>query len=649
MKSSLVSRLPGSGFLSSIFHFFHSCHIGENMSPPQTQNNDHRRITRVRVSEIDKLSNKLLDLELELNSNIPTTLWISDLHGEGDRFKSILRGRFGMLYQTCKEALPTTFSSEKIQYLTKIIRKQHYLHDESIQMDMQDVILCLVEILKYKLTNIRSQEREIFRPEFRDVINRLLSGLPVPDPIFEEKIVADRLISHLSHAIRQVLLDRIQVLGDVFDRGPQPDKILRILSSHFYRNGVDYVFGNHDILWMGAASGNRSLIAEALRITCRYDHFEFLDRLRFDTKLLAEFAERTYPAEKVTGNFKAKTDKGRSMEKALAIIQFKLEEQTIVNFPQYEMSSRLWLGRLAKMLQSGTTKGLNDTHFPTLDFNDPGKLTEEEAMIVEDLVKQFTTNRHLKRLLQFLFTKGNTYHIQNNFLNIHALVPSTLDGEFEEFLGRKGKNLLNFIQDTIARVGDNYLAGKDQQEDDQTLFFYLWCGPKSPFFGKHAMKTFERYFLIDKDTHLERSLYWKDNMQSSSFKKKMQQEFGVQRVIFGHTPVNYKKGIRMASEDGVAINVDGGFAAAYYNRGHSLVHTPHQLYGIILPTPDEIREAEKRLESAPLDIELIDEFRHPMKIKDTIAGKKLMQERDAIMQRLLECGKQNGPPHSSSL
>ena len=131
-------------------------------------------------------------------------------------------------------------------------------------------------------------------------------------------------------------------------------------------------------------------------------------------------------------------------------------------------------------------------------------------------------------------------------------------------------------------------------------------------------------------------------MQSTAFKQKMQSEFGVQRVIYGHTPVNYKKGKQMASEDGVAINVDGGFAAAYYNRGHSLVHTPHQLYGIILPTPDEIKEAEKKLEPAPLDIELIDEFRLPMKIKDTIAGKKLIVERDNIMQQLQECAKQNG-------
>jgi len=601
-----------------------------------SKKNNANQITQVRVSEIDKLSHKLLELELELNSNIPTTLWISDLHGEGDRFKSILRGRFGMLYQTCREALPATFSSEKIQYLTKIIRKKEYFYDNLTRMDMQDVILCLVEVLKYKLANINNRSNAISRPEFRDTINRLLSGLPVPNPIFEEPIISKRLIAHLSHTIRQILLDRIQVLGDIFDRGPQPDKIIRILSSNSYRHMVDYVFGNHDILWMGAASGNRSLIAEALRITCRYDHFDFLYRLRFDTSQLADFAERTYPVKHATGNFKAKTDKGRSMEKALAIIQFKLEEALIRDYPQYKMDSRLWLDRLATMLSSNKTEGLNDTHFPTIDVNNPGKLTEEEEQIIADLVIQFTTNRRLMRLLRFFFTTGKTFHIQNNFLNIHALVPSTADGQFEEFLGRKGKILLTFIQETIERVGKNYLNGKKQALDDQALFFYLWCGPKSPFFGKHAMKTFERYFLIDKESHTERSLHWKDNMQTTAFKKQMQSEFGVQRVIFGHTPVNYKKGIPMSSEDGVAINVDGGFAAAYYNRGHSLVHTPHQLYGIILPTPDEIKEAERKLESAPLDIELIDEFRHPLKIKDTIVGKKLARERDEIMHRLHE-------------
>lgn len=156
------------------------------------------------------------------------------------------------------------------------------------------------------------------------------------------------------------------------------------------------------------------------------------------------------------------------------------------------------------------------------------------------------------------------------------------------------------------------------------------------------MKTFERYFLLDPESHVERTLFWKDNMQTKAFKKKMLDEFGVQRVVYGHTPVNYMKGAKMASEDGVAINVDGGFAEAYYNRGHSLVHTPHQLYGIILPTPEEIREAMQKLESAPLDIELIDEFSQPMKIRDTIEGKELLERRNAIMQRIHELAEANG-------
>jgi len=221
------------------------------LSPDQTNKTSPNIDRQVMVAEIDRLAHQLLKLENRLNSNIPTTLWISDLHGEGDRFKSILRGRSASLYQTCREALPNTFSPDKIQYLVRIIRKQQYIRDEDIAMDMQDVIFCLIQILRYKLTNIGYQGREIFPPEFSDTISRLLSGLPVPNPIFEEEIISLRLIAHLSHTIRQVLLDRIQVLGDIFDRGPQPDKIIRILSSSAYRDMVDYVYGNHDILWMG--------------------------------------------------------------------------------------------------------------------------------------------------------------------------------------------------------------------------------------------------------------------------------------------------------------------------------------------------------------------------------------------------------------
>ncbi len=548
---------------------------------------------------------------------------------------AILRGRFGMLYQTCREALPNTFSTDKIQYLTQIIRKKQYFEEEHILMDTQDVIFCLVQILKYRMDNIRQRTRDVFAPEFANTIKRLLSGLPVPDQVFEEKVLSERLISHLAHSIRQVLLDRIIVLGDIFDRGAQPDKIIRILSSAFYRDMVEYVYGNHDILWMGAASGNPSLVAEAMRITCRYDHFELMDRLDFDSSKLAAFAEKTYPVDKITGKIKAKTDRGRSMEKALAIIQFKLEEQTIRQFPEYEMASRLWLDRLAEMLKNGDTAGLNDSHFPTIDYDNPTRLTEEEQEVITDLTSQFISNKKIKRLLGFFFKQGKTYHIHNNSLNIHALIPSTEDGEFEEFLGRRGRNLLDFIQETIERVGARYINNQPQELKDQALFFYLWCGAKSPFFGKHAMKTFERYFLLDEESHTERTLFWKTNMQTDAFKQKLKDEFGIKRVVFGHTPVDYLKG-KMASSDGVAINVDGGFAAAYYNRGHALVHTPYQLFGIILPTPEEMQEATQKLESAPLKIEFIDEFRQPMKIKDTAEAELLKLQSNALLKRIKE-------------
>ncbi len=587
------------------------------------------------IASLHDLIKEITEIEAELESNIDTTLWISDPHGAGERFVSILKGRFGLVWRTCYEALSKTVSNEKIQYLGSIIRKEKYVAAEAISMERQDVISDLVKIIQYKINSIKYFDliRLNLNKDLKQILESLILNFPVPDIIYENYLIADRVISALSKIVKQVLLGQIIVLGDVFDRGDEPDKILRILNKWDIKPIIKYVWGNHDILWMGAAAGNRSLIAEALRISVRYDNLKFLKRLGIDISKLTEFAQKLYPGN-ISGNFKAKLDISKKMEKTLAMIQFKLEEKTIKANPEFEMQPRLNLDKLTEFLKKKDLSGLTDTDFPTLDLNNPTELTREEREVIDDLVIQFTGSKRIKSLMKFLFEHGKLYHINNYILNIHALIPSTKNAEFEYFCGKKGKELFDHIQEIVKNVGKNYLEGNRQNQKELDLMFYLWCGPQSPFFGKHAMKTFERYFYKDKDTHKEKSLFWKDNLEKREFMDLIMKEFGAKRIVYGHTPVDILKGEKIASKDGRAINIDGGFSEAYLNRGHSLIHTPYSLHAIILPTPDEIAEASKKKEAVRLMIEAIENFENPIKVKDTYKGKLLKKRRDELYSKL---------------
>lgn len=579
----------------------------------------------------------LSEIETKLDEYIDTTLWISDPHGAGDRFVNILKGRFGLVWQTLREALPKTLVQEKLDYLDRIIRKEHFFESSDFSMERQDVIASLVTVIRYKLQNIGDFERiaSSINPEIKTLMENLLLNFRVPEIVYENELVADRIITGLAKITKQVLLGQLVVLGDVFDRGNEPDKILRILSSKAIRPFVKFVWGNHDILWMGAALGNPSLIAEALRISFRYDNFAFIKRLGIDISRLQRFAEKTYH-EEITGYFKAKTKSAKQIEKALAMIQFKIEEKTIKRYPQLGLESRLNLDKLAAMLKAGDTEGLSDANFPTLFLDEPTKLTDEEQAVIDDLAEQFTKSRQIRRLMEYLFREGRLYHVHNYILNVHALIPSTADGRFEELYGKCGKELLDTLQASIKNAGEQYLTGQPVAPFDQAVMFYLWCGPKSPFFGKHAMKTFERYFFKDKKTHEEITLHWGENIKKKEFMDLLEQEFGVHRVVYGHTPVDITAGQKIASPDGRAINIDGGFSEAYLGRGHALIQTPYSIYAIILPTEAEIAEASKKKEPAHILVEQIAEYEKPMRIKDTFTGKELIRRRNELLQKIDE-------------
>ncbi len=590
---------------------------------------------KLSIATMHEIIRELAEIETELEKYIDTTMWISDPHGAGERFVNILKGRFGLVWRTAQEALPKTFSEEKLDYLDRVIRKEQYFQSDEYRMERQDIISSLVRIIRYKMQNIHDfdQIRGGINQDLRPLLENLILNFHVPNVVYENRLIADKMISSLSKITKQVILGQLIVLGDVFDRGDEPDKILRILCAPEIKPHVTFVWGNHDILWMGAAAGNRSLIAEALRISFRYDNLKFLDRLNIDTTRLRAYAEKIYPGE-ITGNFKAKMEISRKCEKTLAMIQFKLEEETIKKYPLLDMDSRLNLEKLAKMLKEGEVEGLTDTDFPTIDLNNPLELTGEEREIIDDLVEQFTSSMPIKRLMEYLFREGKLYHINNYILNIHALIPSTPDGQFDELYGKKGKELLDHIENIVKNVGENYLNGIGQEEFQLAVMFYLWCGSKSPFFGKHAMKTFERYFYKNKETHKERTLHWGENIEKKEFLDLIEKEFGAERVVFGHTPVNIDKGQKIASSDGRAINIDGGFSEAYLGRGHSLIQTPYSIYAIILPTENEMAEARKKGEPAKLKFEQIATYEMPKMVRETYHGRELIKRRNGLLKMI---------------
>ena len=582
----------------------------------------------------DALIAELNDIELLLQSHLPTTLWISDLHGEGERFKNVLRGRFGVLYQTCAEALPKGTAKKKVEFIASVVRRGGLKPGEKKTMEGKELVKCLRDIIRYKLLNSSKQYRDVIPKLNRKIIFKVLHADRVPELVFENPVLFRRLVEDLCVCVKHVLIDHLVMLGDIFDRGPDPDKIIRILKHPKFLAHAEILIGNHDVLWMGACAGNLSLAAETLRITYRYGHVSLLKRLGFQTEALERFAEETYPVERIGGKFKAPDDLAKSVEKALAMIQFKLEEACLLRRPEYGMEGRRNLEKLARDLDRGETEHLLDTDFPTLDRQNPLKLDERENALIRDVAGQFRRNKKMRSLIKIFFVHGMIYEVHNSILNLHALVPSNENGEFQEFMGKKGKALMDEIQRTIRRVGRRYLGKRPQAPEDLDLMFYLWCGPVSPLFGKNAMKTFERYFFKDEATHKETTLYWEKNLKREGFRRRLKEEFQAERVIYGHTPRDYTRGQKIADEEGFAINVDGGFAQAYFNRGHALVNTPYQLYGIVLPTPDEAKKARIGNRAAPIEIEMIKTFPAPVTIGDTVEGKPLLRRRRRILREL---------------
>ena len=469
---------------------------------------------------------------------------------------------------------------------------------------------------------------------------------------------AQSFITCIAELIQRLAVEKLHVIGDIYDRGPGAHLILDALMEY---HQVDIQWGNHDILWMGAAAGSEACIANVIRTCLRYGNMETLENGYGISLLpLASFALETYkddpcalfiPKVSADGTFTSQEIRLMAqMQKAMTILQLKLESQVIKRRPQYQMQDRLLLDKVnfthGTLELNGIEYPLRDKLFPTIDEKNPDALTAEEQNVMEKLKLSFANSKKLQQHVRFLFSMGSLYLIHDGNLLYHGCIAMNDDGGFKSFnvdgQSFAGKEFLDRV-DRLARQGYFATDNPTQKQYGMDAMWFLWCAPQSPLFGKEKMATFERYFIADKLTHVEkRNAYYtfRDTEESAS---KILREFGLNpdtgHIINGHVPVKVTKGERPIKANGKLIVIDGGFSRAYQQEtgiaGYTLISNSR---GLLLAAHQPFESTQKAV-SEEIDIDTETEIIHShplrMRVRDTDRGREIQGQIDEL-QALLQ-------------
>ena len=612
---------------------------------------------------ISKASTEIINLEAILNLPKGTEHFISDIHGEYEQFVHILKNGSGVIKRKIEELFSNSIRDSEKKTLATLVyypeQKLELIEKEEDNIDdfYRIYIYRLVELCKYASSKYtKSKVRKLLPEDFKYIIEKLLNENVEQvhkqnyyKSIVETIISIDRakeFIIAISKVIQKLVVDRLHIVGDIYDRGPRPDIVIDTLMDY---HSVDVQWGNHDILWMGAASGEKTCIANALRISARYSNLDIIEDIYGINILpLATFSLETYKDDPCTC-FMPKGDeistKQKSlvakMHKAISIIQFKLEGEIINRRPEFEMNHRLLLNKINYDEGTITIKGkdykLKDNNFPTIDKNNPYKLTKEEEIVIEKLVSSFKNSEKLQKHVSFLFSKGSIYLVSNGNLLIHGCVPLNEDKSFMKMKlqGKeyRGRELMDKME-TLSREGYFFKDKTKQKQYGMDIMWYLWTGQCSSLFGKDDMTTFERYFIEDKETHKENKNPYFTLREDEDICNKIFDEFGLDinesHIINGHVPVESKNGESPIKSNGRVIAIDGGFSRAYQKKtgiaGYTLIYNSQNLQ-LISHEPFTSTEEAIVNESDILSTTMLVEHKLSRKtVKDTDAGKKLLDE-----------------------
>ena len=624
---------------------------------------------------VQAAGSEIIRLQAILNLPKGTEHFLSDIHGEHEAFAHILNSCSGEVKKKIDERFGYSLSAEDHEDLASLI----YYPAEKLAMvadtDTPDrhyrlLMYRLIELARHCCSKYtRSKVRDAIDPRYVDIIDELLHIREEEEDkkdyfrnIIETIILtgqAPDVLKALCSLIKRMTVDHLHIVGDIYDRGPRADIVMDDLMKY---HSVDIQWGNHDILWMGAASGSRTLVATVLANSIRYNNLDVIETgYGISLRPLSIFANEVYK-DTDTHCFKVKltgsdaeqyTEKDKllsaRMYKAISMILFKLEGQKCMRRPEFGMSDRLMLDKVDYESKTITIDGkvyeMEDCDFPTVDPANPYQLTDEESAVIDQLTDSFRHSEKLQRHTRFLYTKGGMYKVHNGNLLFHGCIPMTKDGVLQTFsIGgkiRSGKEFLDYAEQT-ARKAYYDRRGTPEREFGMDFLWWLWAGRNSPIFGKDRMTTFERRFIKDESAWVEAKNPYYRFYENPDVCDMLLREFGLYgkhcHIINGHVPVKVKKGENPVKGNGKLIVIDGGFCKAYQSTsgiaGYTLIFNSRSLRMVSHQPFQGRRDAIRNNHDIDNNDLIFEHMEGRLKIAQTDEGRELQAQVDDLMELL---------------
>ncbi|GAB3056678.1 fructose-1,6-bisphosphatase [Virgibacillus ainsalahensis] len=622
----------------------------------------------------EKVVTEIINLEAILNLPKGTEHFVSDLHGEYQAFQHVLRNGSGRVKEKIEELFQDILSEEQINELKTLVYypeeklqliKSNFSNKQELSQWYAETIEQMIKLISHASSKYtRSKLRKALPEQFVYIIEELLykTDESTNKEHYYTKIIqqiislhqADKLIIGLAYCTQRLVVDHLHVVGDIYDRGPEPDKIMDTLIDY---HSLDIQWGNHDVLWIGAFAGSKVCLANILRICARYDNLDIIeDVYGINLRPLLNLAEKYYednPAFRPKRQSDEKLAEQEQLQitkihQAIAMIQFKLESPIIKRRPYFNMSERLLLEKVDydknEITIYGKTYPLENTCFATINKEQPEQLLEEEQQVIDGLLFSVQHSEKLARHMKFLMKKGSLYLKYNGNLLIHGCIPLDENGDMEKMMientSYEGRDLLDIFEHHLRHA----FAHMEETDDLSTdMAWYLWTGEYSSLFGKREMTTFERYFIKDKETHKERKNRYYHLRENEDICRKILTEFDLNpdqgHIINGHTPVKEIEGENPIKANGKMIVIDGGFSKAYQSTtgiaGYTLLYNS---YDMQLVAHKHFNSKENVLlnRTDVLSVKrLVDKEVERKKVMETNVGEELLQE-VAALNSLLE-------------